>query len=83
MSEAMDVILAGRNIGQAAGWDMHDTLVLSFMGFAASDEAVKAGLCNGDMAVDFDLGRITISDDDGKNLIDIDVIECLSQIERS
>lgn len=79
MENNMEVVIIGRAIGNAEGWDdMGDHMVI-FYDFKPLD---GLSIPSGDLHVDFEHGYIFTTDDAGNDLIRLDMIEILKNVPR-
>lgn len=78
-SERIDAIICGRKIGTAEGWDQIDTNFIVLYEFKPAD---GVGIPTGDLAIDYDGGRLEITDDDGKVTFEADMLAAVAGLPR-
>ena len=79
-TERYDIILLGRIIGTATGWD-RDEDILNFYEIVPID-SLKDQLPEGDLTVDFECGIFSYHDDEGVVTKTVDMLSVLNKVER-
>lgn len=78
-NERIDAVVCGRKIGTADGWDRIDTNFIILYEF---EPAAGVDIPAGDLAVDYDGGRLEIADDDGNVTFEADMLAALAGLPR-
>lgn len=82
MSERFDVIILGRMVGTASGWDGDLGESVWFYEFIPLEHPALAFLAPGELLFDEQAGTISNQDEEGNKVSSRDVVEVLWQIER-
>lgn len=77
--ERIDAIVCGRKIGTAGGWDQIDT---NFIVLYEFEPVAGIRIPAGDLAVDYDGGRLEIQDDDGNVTFEADMVAVLADLPK-
>ena len=70
-------VVCGRNIGTATGWDQVGDFILYLYDF---EPRPGSKLPDADISVDFRRGKICSFDDDGKVVVELDLVDTLRDL---
>lgn len=83
MSVRMEVVVAGRSIGTASGWDECGDHEIVFYEFKPHAETILPSECaNENLNVNFEHGYLYTTDDNREDIVRLDMIETLAKIPR-
>lgn len=78
-NERIDAVICGRKIGTAEDWDQIDT---NFIVLYEFEPASGINIPAGDLSVDYDGGRLEITDDDGNITFEVDMLATLAGLPK-
>lgn len=83
MSDRMEVVVSGRSIGTANGWDECGDHELVFYEFKPHAETILPSACADEsLYVNFEHGYLYTTNDNGEDIVRLDMVETLAKIPR-
>ena len=79
----MDVIICGRKIGHASGWDVGDLITMVFYDFDAIPALKEDFPTVEPLSVELETGWFRYYDSEGKITVEKDIIDTLWKVKRN